>query len=537
VKKLKNILAIVMALMMVIAVSSCSEKKEAGGTQKVGDFEFGKDELTFSWYTNMDYYVATPWADTSQTEKWIKENLKVNITYIDAGGAPEEKLATMIVSNDFPDLITMLRGQESQKLIDMNKIVSINDFMNKHTVMRDAFKEGRIFELIKNKDNKNYEIPNWANESGKPNGNNIWAINMGMYKELGSPKLETFDDLYNYLKMVKNKYPNSVPYETTSTFQGERYVLPGMAEDLTPDNLNFYSYVDNGKLVSIFKHPAYRETMLYLSKLFREKLIPQDALSQTTDQVTEKYRNSQVAVTSAALSVFENTRADLQKVGSDWQGITPPMKSGLDRKRVYSQGFDRSGWTEMLITKNAKNPEGIYAYLDWLYSPEGQTISYYGPSGIYWDGFNEKGFPNFTQKYFDCTPEEWKGFKGNGGGSGLGNTTFVDGKDAYLYYLKPNGKHDWHKEQQINKNWPYARDITEFAGIIPGTSTDEGIIYQSITDLHSQARAKMLFAKSDEEVITILDQLIAETDKTGMDRLLSKEETIWKENRKRLALD
>ena len=36
--------------------------------------------------------------------------------------------------------------------------------------------------------------------------------------------------------------------------------------------------------------------MLYISKLFREKLISQDALTQTTDQVKEKVMTGRFAV-------------------------------------------------------------------------------------------------------------------------------------------------------------------------------------------------------------------------------------------------
>lgn len=44
-------------------------------------------------------------------------------------------------------------------------------------------------------------------------GNGGYAINNKIYKDLGSPKLETFDDLYSYLKLVKEKHPEVVPFE------------------------------------------------------------------------------------------------------------------------------------------------------------------------------------------------------------------------------------------------------------------------------------------------------------------------------------
>lgn len=530
----KSCAAVLLAGSLAVAATGCGKPaEETKGS--AGNFTFGEDQLSFSWYDNSDTAAATIWADTSIPEKWIKENKKVDIKYMDPGGASAEKLATMIVSDDFPDVMTMLRGQDTEKLIKAKKIVPINEFIEKYTVMRDDFEKSGIFKMFEQEDGKIYEIPNWANAAGKPNGNNGWVVNTKFYNELGRPEIKTLDDFYNYLKAVKEKYPDVIPYETTEVFQGERYILAAMTENMPPDMLNYFAYEENGKLQSIFKHPAYRETMLFLNKLFREKLMTQDAFSQTADQVKEKFSNCKVAVTTSAIGACEDTRAELQKMGADWETIVPPMKEGLDRAKTYSQGFDRMGWTELLITKDAENPEGIYAYLDWLYSPEGQRLFMYGPQGMYYDEVTPEGYPVMKPEYFTA-PDPGKELKGNGGSMGLGNTSYVDAVGIFLDENAPAEKRSWGKQQQLTNIWPYAKDISEFSGIIPGTATDEGIIYQTITDLHKQARAKILFAADEAEVNSLLDKLIDDTDKAGIDKLLAAEEKAWKTNCDKLGI-
>ena len=530
----KNGVVILLAGSFAVIAASCGKPAQNNASTPVGDFKFGEDELSFTWHDNSDTAAATIWADTSIPEKWIKENKKVNIKYTDPGGAAAEKLATMIVSDSFPDVITMLRGQDTAKLISSGKIVPINDFMEKYTVMKNDLMDSGVFKMFAQPDGKIYEIPNWANAAGKPNGNNGWVVNTKFYNELGRPEIKTLDDFYNYLKAVKEKYPDVIPYETTDVFQGERYVLAAMAENMPPDMLNYFAYTDNDSMKSIFKHPAYRETMLFLNKLFREKLMTQDAFSQTADQVKEKFANCKVALTTSAIGACENTREDLKKLGADWETITPPMKQGLDRSKTYSQGYDRMGWTEILITKDAKNPEGIYAYLDWLYSPEGQRLFSYGPQGMYYDEVTPEGYPVLKENYFEA-PNPGKELTGNGSGAGLGNTSYVDGAGIFVNEQAPENKKSWGKKQQLTNIWPYAKDISEFSGIIPDQSTDEGIIYQTVTDLHKRARAKMLFAADEQEVNMLLDKLIEDTDKAGMDKLLASEEKTWKENRNKLG--
>lgn len=527
--------AVLAAGSLLFAAAGCGKSEEETANANVEDFTFGEDELSFTWYDNSDTAAATIWADTSIPEKWIQENKKVNIKYMDPGGASAEKLATMIASDSFPDLMTMLRGQDTEKLIAAKKVVPINEYMDKYTVMRDDLGGAGILKLFEQPDGKIYEIPNWANAAGKPNGNNAWVVNTKFYNELGRPEIKTLDDFYNYLKAVKEAYPDVIPYETTDVFQGERYVLAAMAEEMPPDMLDYFAYVDGDSLKSIFKHPAYRETMLFLNKLFREKLMTQDAFSQTADQVKEKLANCKVAVTTSAISACENTRADLQKFGADWETITPPMKEGLDREKTYSQGYDRMGWTELLISKDAKNPEGIYAYLDWVYSPEGQRLFNYGPQGMYYDEVTPEGYPILKERWF-TTADPAKELKGNGGYAGLGNTSYVDAAGIYVDENAPADKQSWGKKQQLTNIWPYAKDISEFSGIIPGAATDEGLIYQTVTDLHKQARAKILFAENEDEVNRLIDSLIADTDKAGIDKLLAAEEQAWKENKEKLGI-
>ena len=75
---LKRVLSVTMAAALMMSAASCG-KDEENQPAATGDFVFGEDELTFSWYDNSDVAAATPWADTSETEKWIKENKKVTI--------------------------------------------------------------------------------------------------------------------------------------------------------------------------------------------------------------------------------------------------------------------------------------------------------------------------------------------------------------------------------------------------------------------------------------------------------------------------
>lgn len=57
------------------------------------------------------------------------------------------------------------------------------------------------------------------------------------------------------------------------------------------------------------------------------------------------------------------------------------------------------GWNVGVIRTSAEDPEKVFAFLDWLTGPEGQSNLIFGPEGEYWDGFDSDGYPQFTEKY------------------------------------------------------------------------------------------------------------------------------------------
>ena len=92
-----------------------------------------------------------------------------------------------------------------------------------------------------------------------------------------------------YLEAVKAKYGNSVvPYEPGIEGQGIDVLYSAFKENAMTRWITIRGVPNGDKLTSIFTDPTYRESMQYAPKLFRDKLISQDALTQTADQIKEK---------------------------------------------------------------------------------------------------------------------------------------------------------------------------------------------------------------------------------------------------------
>lgn len=504
----------------------------------VAGYELGKAPLEFSFYGHYDWYTMPPWGDDLST-KWIKENKKVDVKAIHSGGAAATKLNTMIATNELPDVIWLERGPDVEKLRSAGMLVAFDEYLDKYPNLKEWLGEEGI-NMLRSEDGKLYQFPNWY--TSQPNGNAGYVVNKKIYTDLGSPKLETTDDLYNYLKLVKEKYPNIVPFEPhlAKDGQGLDVLYSAFKENVQNRYIGIRGVPNGNELTSIFKDPVFRESTQYASKLFREKLMTQDALTQTVDQITEKVVGGKVAVFASASPTELAMKGHTDLAKNDPNGgyfmIWPIHKEGLDKTKIFPGTYNQLGWNVSVITKGAKDPEAVFAFLDWYTGPEGQSVQMWGPPGMYWDGTEDDGkTPKFTDKYVSDAEGLAKLQAISINVMWNGNTVFVDQAKAKFESTLPVEQRNWATHWQYEITWKTQANSTEFINLDPMPDSEEGIVRQRVEDIFLEARAKTLYAKTDAEVDSILDQAEEDAQKAGYAKLLKFKTDKWQENLKRIA--
>jgi putative aldouronate transport system substrate-binding protein len=544
----KRFLAPLVSLMMVVSLAAgCSSSGNNSNTptssNKVTDtavadaYQLGKAPLEISFYGNYDWYTMPSWGEDIST-KWIKDNKKVDIKPIQSGGAAATKLNTMIATNELPDVIWLDRGPDVEKLRAAGMLVAFDPYLDKYPNLKEWLGEDGI-NMLRSQDGKIYQFPNWY--TSQPNGNAGYVVNKKIYTDLGSPKLETTDDFYSYLKLVKEKYPDIIPFEPhlAKDGQGLDVLYSAFKENVQSTYIGMRGVPNGNELTSIFTDPTFRESTQYASKLFREKLMTQDALTQTLDQVTEKILGGKVAVFASAspTELAMKGHADLAKKDANggYFMIWPIHKEGLDKTKIFTGTYSQLGWNVSVITKGAKDPEAVFAFLDWYTGPEAQSVQMWGPPGTYWDGTEADGkTPKFTDKYVSDGEGLAKlqalttNFMWNG------NTVFIDKAKAKFETTLPVEQRNWATQWQYEITWKTQADATQFINLDPMPESEEGIIRQRVDDIFQEARAKTLYAKNDAEVIAILDQAEKDAQKSGYAKLLKFRTDKWQENLKKM---
>lgn len=547
-KKLLSVLSV--TLVIVMALMGCSgsggniasPEKDSPSSQNnekpgTGDtFVLGEEPLEFSFYGHYDWYTMPDWGADAAT-KWIQENKKINVVPVSSGGVAKNKLSTMIVSGELPDVIWMEPGAEVEKLRSEGMLVPFDDYLDKYPNLKKWAGESTL-ELLRSPDGKLYQFPNWY--TTQPNGNAGYLVNKKIYEELGSPSLETPDDLYAYLKQVKAKYPDVVPLEVGQAAAGVDIMVSAFAEN-RPYTFNSMIAVPQGdQLVSLFTDPVYRELLQYMGRLYREKLVTQDAFTQKLEQVEQKILNGKVAVyVASSPTEFGSKGNNLLKAQDPDAGyimVWPVHKAELDRNKIFPGDYKQLGWNVSVITKAAKDPEAIFAFLDWFTGPEGQRTIMWGPEGLYWDGTDEEDMPLFTDRFTSDAKGRDELMNATVNFQWSGNTVYVDNSKMKFESTLPPEKRNFETYWQSEITWKTQMNTTEYVNLDPAGDSEEGIIAQRVFEIYEQARAKAISStSSDQEVLSLLDKAEADAQKAGYDKLLKYKTAKWQENKEKMA--
>lgn len=516
----------------------------AASPAEAGDVQSKVKPVDFSIYVNYDWYTAPDWMERPQG-KWITDNLKVSLKPEQSNGAAAQKLNTMIVSGNLPDVIVLDRGKDVERLQQAGKLVALDPFLEKYPEYVKTVGE-QTLNMLRSSDGKLYQLPNWFINGENGNGNGAYIVRKKYYKELGSPALETYEDLEKYLKQVKEKYPDVVPFDAGEVRDGVDVQMLGMLFSgsdanmypgfISPGTGQIFGIPKDNQLTSIYQSQAFKDAALFANRLHRQGLTSADLFTQTRDQINEKLRSGKVAVFAAYDSVVEGIGREanntLKAIDPEdgYEVIWPVHKSGVDKNSVFPSGYNTLGWNVNVITTSAKDPEAIFSYYNWASSPEGQQVLFFGPQGLFYDKV-EDGVPIPNDAYINRDPKKYDELK-IGEFNWSGNTSYVDGTKGKREKLLPAEAQDWTTLAQANVSFKTSMNVTEFSNLDPNPTSEEGIIMQRLKDQYKAIVPKIFFAKSDDEVLALIDAADKEASKIGYDKVLAWKTNVWQSNLK-----
>lgn len=229
--------------------------------------------------------------------------------------------------------------------------------------------------------------------------NPMW-YNGDFLKALNIDKIpETTEELYTYLKRVKEEDPNGngkkdeIPLTSSSKLRDLRTWLLGSFGAYEEE-----IYVDDKEVVHYTPmEEPYKAYLTYMNRLWSEDLLDHESFSQTDEQKKAKAKNNQVALLSDWNAYFsfggEPSTEDV---------MFSPVKSDMVETPAIAKnkGFATGSFA---ISKGNPSPEASMRWVDYMYSYEGSLLFDKGPEDVLW---------KYTDK--DTLTKEWLPVPGGG---------------------------------------------------------------------------------------------------------------------------
>ncbi|MBM7569320.1 ABC transporter substrate-binding protein [Paenibacillus sacheonensis] len=324
----------------------------------------------------------------------MQEMEKLSGIHMDYQLSPIDSFATkknlIFASGDLPDIFyaadltpaeQVTYGTQGvlvplEKYIDGGYAPNIKSIFDQYPEIRKSFTtpDGHIYSLP-NIDLSAvwYRGPMWYN------GKMLKALNV---TEL--PK--TTDELYAFLKRVKNEDPNG------NGKQDEVPLTSVKLDDLRMYFLGFWGiynevyYADkDGKVHYTPQEEGYKGYLTFLNRLWKDDLLDHETFSQTPEQKKAKGTNNQVALFNDWFPYFT--------LGGEPSGDNPlmtPVKSEVAGSPVYGKhpGISTNG--TFAISSSNPSPEASMRWIDYQYGYEGATLFSQGPENLLWKYKNKE---------------------------------------------------------------------------------------------------------------------------------------------------
>ncbi|MBO9606923.1 MAG: extracellular solute-binding protein [Paenibacillaceae bacterium] len=497
-------------------------------------YSIGTDQNKLTW-------------DTPITKK-ITEKTGVTLKYDVIVGDMFQKWDIWQASGDYPDIIR-LDALHMQKYIEAGAVIPLEKLIDQYGPNIKA-KFGTYYDSLKNKDGHIYSLysVNLAKEA-PANRMAPFIVQQAVLEDAGYPQIKTLAQLKDVIKAYAAKNPKIDGKDTIGFAAGmESFMVnimfnnPSISASGLPDHGNFFL---DGSLVKW--NPVSdrsKEYYKFLNSLVRDNLFDIEAFSMNDAAFKTKLAQGRVLAAYAPNWLSDQPDATLRADGKEKRMYAhlPILMDDKTTDKSVAVTPTSPGTHQWGITKDAKNPERIIQFIDFLFSDEGQVLTQWGiegthykvvngkrqvldewldrkakdPDALYKDGFNSEG-----------TPTMWFGI---GDGAKL-----ADGD-----YATPMTKELVRKQYTENTKNVLAKYKAEtWADLLPPAVQLKGYVWQlqppedtraigvKLEEVWRKSLPKIVLAKTDDEFAKNWEQFVADANAAGAAKYNDSFTKIW----------
>lgn len=382
-----------------------------------------------------------------------------------------------------------------------------------------------------------------------------WDIRWDLYKELGYPEIKNLDEMVEVLAQMKEICPTDDNGKTTygmalfNDWDGDMvmYVKALVTAYYGYDEFGFgfYNPEDQKYYPCLDKEGPYVEALKFYNTLYQRGLLDPDSPTQKYEGLQEDYQNG-----TAFLNIFNFLGSSFyNSEGHAAEGKAMYPCPPADAEPIcYGQNV-YGGNRIWSIGAKTEYPELCMAIINWFATPEGRMTFEYGPKDVCWY-YDDNGKIQFTElgraAKTDINTEMADGYSGtfDDGSFKINNTTWaLDAQnqdaggetynyrkwDCFVAEAQSDIEADWRTKTGAKTPDEYMgnRDYILSPGTMYATSTKSDelmVLWNQVKECITMDSWKAIFANTDAEFDTAVDEMIAKATEYGYDQCVEFQE-------------
>ncbi|MBO5210116.1 MAG: extracellular solute-binding protein [Lachnospiraceae bacterium] len=494
-----------------------------------------------------------------------KFNIELNIIAPNVAGGGNAMYETRAAAGNLGDLIICSGNNNNLQdlvtaglVMDMSELLKDKDIMQYEDAIRNLnnpVSDTAIYAIPTEVSSKSCTEPS---ENSEPTYGPY--LRYDLYTAIGSPEMETLEDLLPVLKQMQDTYPVSESGNPTYSFSFFKD-WDGNMMNAAKQPACFYGYeeygfalyqVDGSDYQDILDSDSiYQRILKFYFDANQMGLVDPDSPNQSYNDVYNKCAQGDILFSywpwlgKSAYNTVENSAS-----GKGFMFVP------IDDMQILSIGCRPMGSTTAIVAigSDAEDPERLAAFIDWLYSPEGiyanssqPVTGTAGPEGLTWE-MTETGpaLTEFGLRALSDTntqvPEEWGGGTLSSGTSALNfnSVTLIDeDPNGYPYYYtlwdsyreSANTSLDimWEENMNAETTMDYLIANDQLM-ICPGVTYQAAPETSEIATIRNQCSSiivdyswKMIFAKDEETFYALQEEMRSSALSLGYEQVIAED--------------
>jgi len=336
-----------------------------------------------SYYSSADLAISPVALELAK-----RAGITIKYQLLPPGNYPDALRPRLAAGADLPDIILLPDKDPTMKYIMGGLFIPIDSLYEKYGVnMKKLYAKSSPYAGVKSSlttpEGKMYYVPQLGLGM---NYQPCFMVNEKWLAALGLKEPTTLDEFTNMLRAFRDKDPNKNGKKDEIPLSIEKAYLqkafgPMFGLDLYEDPSVHFQADKKGKVSFGYMESAYKDYVTYLNMLYKEGLLDPDFVTTTMDQETSRFAKDITGVDFHFSWLMSQGYSNQYK---DYDGKNGIIKGILPVKGKYGDRYylGRDSITGLFgISKDCKNPEAAFKFLDLAIGEESQLLYNWGIEG------------------------------------------------------------------------------------------------------------------------------------------------------------